>query len=134
MIDRLQQTGRLLLEFADHPGGDGQATQAHEQLPNGSLAQSVRTGEQADHRREAWAKASAGRSRGLRAARPAAAPRAGERVDDVFGNVRLDRWNLGDLMPGRLGIIRSGFLGQRGLAFGADRRDIRHDILDTLRR
>ncbi len=130
VIDRLQQSGGLLLEFADHSSGDGQATQVQKQLPNRSLAQPVGSREQANRRRQAWAEASAGSSRGHRAGRLAAAPRAGERVDDVLGDVRPNRWNLGDLMPIGLRVVSN----QNNTAAGAVRGPARDDFIDLLGR
>ena len=37
-------------------------------------------------------------------------------------------------MPGRLGVARPGLGGQGGLAVVADRRQIRHDLVDPFRR
>ena len=72
--------------------------------------------------------------RGDLAAIEVATTGAGACVPLVLGDDGRQRGNLGDLMPGRFGVVRSGFLGQRGLASGADRGHIRHDILDPVGR
>jgi hypothetical protein len=68
------------------------------------------------------------------AAIEAATTGTGPRVPLVLGDDGRQCGEFGDLMPGRFGVVSAGLGGQGRVAVFADRRHIRHDRVDPLRR
>ena len=56
------------------------------------------------------------------------------RVSLVLGDDRRQLGEFGNLMPARLGVAKSRLGRQRGLALGADRGHIGHDLVDPVGR
>ena len=105
-LDRgLQLGGGLPLQPGDHPGGDRQPEQIGSQLADGSLAEAIRPGQDAEDGPEPGAERPGGHARRQRGAGRGAASRAHQAMEPVFVHRRLDRRHLGDLMPQRLGIV-----------------------------
>src|SRR5207244_1291727 len=60
--------------------------------------------------------------------------RAVPRMAWVLGDAGGDRWQFGDLVPGRLGVTRPGFGRQRVVATPASRRQVTDDLVNLVGR
>ena len=60
--------------------------------------------------------------------------RAVPRMALVLGDAGGDRWQFGDLLPGRLGVTRPGFGRQRVVATPASRRQVTDDLVNLVGR
>lgn len=101
----LQLVGPLTLQRADHAGGDRQPEQVAGQLPDRSLALAVGPGQHAQDRPQPGAEGPARHARRHGGAGGRAAAGAAEAMEPVLVHHGLDRRDLGDLMPERLGVV-----------------------------
>src|SRR4051794_17812228 len=105
-LDRgLQFVGGLPLQSADHPDGDRQAEEVEGELADRTLAQAVAPGQDAEDRPESGAERPSGHARRQARTGRGAAAGAHQAMEPVFVHRRLDRWQFGDLMSDRLGVV-----------------------------
>ena len=102
--DRFQGGGRLPLEVAHGGRADRHPEQVAAEPGDAPLADPVRPAEQGAHRLDPRPVPAPGVGRQGRAGDPPA-PRAGQPVAAVLGDVRADRRDLDHLVPERLGVI-----------------------------
>src|SRR5271157_3422540 len=127
-------SGGLSLERGDRAQGDRHLENGLDDLFHSPSADVMTAAEVRHHRGQAWADDMGADLRGDLAAIEVATAGAGARVSLVLGDDRRQLGEFGNLMPARLGVAKSRLGRQRGLALGADRGHIGHDLVDPVGR
>ena len=125
-VGRRQGGGDLTLQMADRAQGHGGAEDHLGDLLDGPLAQVAAAGQKGQGGRQAWADARGPDLGGDGGVGDLAAAGAGAGLALVLGDLHGPGRQLGDLMPGRFGVVGAGRGGQRGLTAAAVRR--RQDV------
>lgn len=102
-------------QLADHARGDGEPEQVGGQRLDRPFAESIRSGQQAQHGLQTWSERATRHTDGKLAARLFTTLLAHQPMQAIFGNDRLDGRQLGHLMSQWLRI----FTGQRGTTAAA---------------
>jgi hypothetical protein len=98
VVRGFQHRGRLPLELGDHPRGDRQTEEVAGDLLDLALTEAVTAGERGQHRLQIGAETSCGDPRGETRTGRDAASGAGQAMEPVFVDQRLDLGQFGDLM------------------------------------
>jgi len=129
MRDDQRGTG-LLLQDHDRAQRDRNVKGRLDQLLDRAFTQVKPTTEVTHHRRQTRANDVRADLGGDRGTIEQTALRTGASVGLVLGDDGRQHGKLGDLMPGRFGIVGARFCRQRCLAAGASLGDIRDDDID----
>ncbi len=100
-----EHAGRPPLAPADRAGGDRQAQQVEGQLTDRPLAHAIAAGQDAEDRPQPRPERPGGHARRQRRTGRSPTARAGQAMEPVLVDHRLDRRHFGDLMADRLGVV-----------------------------
>src|SRR5437660_779527 len=130
----LQGAAHFLFQVGDGAQGDRHLKHGFADFLDAAFAHVGTAAEIAQSRTQAWADAVAAEFFGDRGMGNLATAGAGAAVPLVFGDYGSDFGKFGVLVPGGLGVVWSGFFGQRRLAVGAGDRHDDNGMLDALGR